>query len=447
MSAYTAGKAGVSPVDRHRAFPTILMVMAGLNCAIFLYFAERASIRVPVVDQLSWLQFYGEQFKAGHWLAYLWTPHNEHRIVLARIILALDVRWFGGRGTLFFVSGLLLLLASVAAVTNEIAKSDLAPSWRTVAIPLAILLMVPAHLGITLGMPAMSQYVQTSSFAIFSLVLLDGAADASRFANFRRSMALVTACIAAFGVSAGLVIWPVLLWTAWRGQLRWTWIAVIGSVGSVFAVLYLWKLPLNTVQRSFDPAHLVLSFDYAIRFLGLPWSHEHALVWPARAVGCAVLGLGCFALVKDAIEGGSPSRLRRLGLGLLFFSLLVAGSAALARVDVDTDREMPIRYGAFVVLAQLGLLLWSLEFLQRYWRPLDGRFAQSLIVAFCAVWLCQQVIVGAYAVREAHRYNDAWSRFVAGEWTPDMLHYVFPNREGAQAGLAALRKLGLYGLK
>ena len=61
------------------------------------------------------------------------------------------------------------------------------------------------------------------------------------------------------------------------------------------------------------------------------------------------------------------------------------------------------------------------------------------------MWFCQQAITGQYAIAEANRYNDAWSRFVDGEWTPDMLHYIYPDQQGAQAGLMNLRKMGLYG--
>jgi hypothetical protein len=447
MTAYPAIEAKLGLADRSRVFCIVLVLLAAANCGIFLYFAEAASIRVPVYDLLTWLQFYGEQARTGHWLAYLWTPHNEHRIVLARMMLALDVRWFGGAGTVFFASGLVLLVAMLAAVCREIAKSNLAPSWKFAAMPLASLLLFPVHIVTTLGMPAMSPYLQTTAFALFALVLLDGAAASGRFVNWRRAMALIAACLAAFGVSAGLVIWPVLLWAAWRGRLPRVWIAAIVCVGSAFIAVYVWKLPLNGVHNAFAPSRIVESFDYAIRFLGLPWSHLDGLVWPARLIGCAVLCLGSFALVQDAVAGGSPGRLHRLALGLVLFSFLVAGSAVLARLNAATDRAMPIRYGTFVVLAQLGLFLWLVDFLQRYWQPADGGFPQWLIVALCAIWLCQQVIAGEYAVAEANRYNDAWSRFVAGAWTPDMLHYVFPDRQQALDGLANLRRMGLYGSK
>jgi hypothetical protein len=58
-------------------------------------------------------------------------------------------------------------------------------------------------------------------------------------------------------------------------------------------------------------------------------------------------------------------------------------------------------------------------------------------------WVGQQVVIGHFAVKEANHYNDAWSRFVAGDWTPDMIHYVYPDREHAQAALSYLRANGL----
>jgi hypothetical protein len=115
----------------------------------------------------------------------------------------------------------------------------------------------------------------------------------------------------------------------------------------------------------------------------------------------------------------------------------------LARVDVAVDREMPIRYGMFVVLAHLGLLLWSLDFLERLWHGAYRPSFQWLLLGISLAWIGQQIVIGRFAVDEANRYKDAWSRFVRGDWTPDMIHYVYPDRERAQAGLSYLRAKGL----
>src|ERR1700758_4811234 len=102
------------------AFTIAVALIAAANSILFLYFVEKASIRVPVVDLLDWLQFYGERSKDGDWLGYLWTPHNEHRMVFSRILLALDVKSLDGQGEAFAVSGFVLLLGVAAIICWEI---------------------------------------------------------------------------------------------------------------------------------------------------------------------------------------------------------------------------------------------------------------------------------------------------------------------------------------
>jgi len=423
-------------------FTIALGVIAAANSILFVYLVEKASIRVPVYDLLDWLQFYAERSKDGDWLGYLWTPHNEHRMVFSRILLALDVKWFGDQGETFAASGFVLLLGMAASICWKILKSDLSISPKLTAIPIAVLLLTPANTVITVGMQTMGGFLQTSSLGLFSLVLLDGAADQDPYSRYRRAGAIACACLAGFGDSGGLLIWPALMWSAWKGGLRWCWIVGIACVGTLFIAVYLWNLPSPPVSRFMDFDHLIRSFDYVIRFLGLPWSHMHELVWPARLIGLSIFFLGSLAFVCVSLRV-CVSILQRLGVALILFSFLIASAAALARVDVAVDREMPIRYGIFVVLAHLGLLLWSLDFLERLWHGAHRRSFQWLILAICLTWVGQQIVIGQFAVEEAKRYKDAWSRFVAGDWTPDMLRYVYPDRERAQAGLTYLRTIGL----
>jgi hypothetical protein len=150
------------------------------------------------------------------------------------------------------------------------------------------------------------------------------------------------------------------------------------------------------------------------------------LVWPARLIGLSICCLGSFALISVSFLG-RVSSLKRLGVALILFSFLIAGAAALARVDVAVNREMPVRYGMFIVLTHLGLLLWSLDFLERLLHGAHPGSIQLLIIGMSLVWVGQQVVIGHFAVEEANRYNDAWSRFVGGDWTSDMIHYVYPD--------------------
>ena len=180
-------------------FTIVLGLIAAANSIIFLYFVEKASIRVPVVDLLDWLQFYGERSKNGDWLGYLWTPHNEHRMVFSRILLALDVKWLGDQGAAFAASGFVLLLGMAVTICWKILKSDFSISWELTVIPIAVLLLTPANTVVMIGMQTIGGFLQASSFGVFSLVLLDGATKQDHFSKYRRTIAIVCACLAAFG--------------------------------------------------------------------------------------------------------------------------------------------------------------------------------------------------------------------------------------------------------
>ena len=432
-------------VARFHFLPIMLGTFAAANCGLFLFFVDKTILHGPVMDAFDWIHAYGVRPPGCGFFCYLWQPHNEHRVVFSRALVALDLRWFDRIGPSFIMFGLLLVFAMAAAIGREIMNSGLPHSWKYAAFAVAILLLTPVNTVIMVSEPTSSPYLQTCAFALFSLVLLDGSDEQGRFSNYRRIAAILAACCTAFGTSAGLVIWPVLIWSAWRGRLRWPWIAGIGLAGVVFIGAYTWHLPGHAVQGVLTLPGVVESFDYIIRFLGLPWGARlPLLLWPGRFIGFCMLCLGTIALLRASFSGRPITRLQRVGLGLILFSLLIAASAPLARLNLNQGVEVPIRYGMFVVPLHSGLLLWSLEYLYEYRRVVERIFTPWMIVAACAIWLTQQVAVGEYATAAVNQYNDAWSRFVAGEWTPDMQDHVYPLRDSAEAYLAYLRKINYH---
>lgn len=434
----------MSPVSRRPSLPVVLGAFAAINCALFLLFIEKTTIHGAVGDALDWIYFYGARPPSCDLFCYLWTPHNEHRLAFTRILVALDLRWFDRIGPSFVVFGLLLVCAMAAMLGREIANSALPLSWRRAALSISILLVAPANIAVLVSWANICGELHTCAFALFSLTLLDDGGKRDRFASYRRLAAIVAACLTAFGVSAGLLIWPVLIWSAWRSRLPWPWTIGMIVAGVLFVGAYSWHLPAQTAPGVFTLSGIAESFDYMIRVLGLPWSRLPLLLWPGRLIGFGMLCIGVFALLRDGLSARPISRLQRIGLGLMLFSLLVAASAPVARLNLDTGVEVPIRYGMFVVPLQAGLLLWSLEYLYEYRAVLQRMVAPWMIVAACVIWLVQQVAVGEYAAATVNIYNNAWARFVAGEWTPDMLDYIYPNREIAEARLAYLREIHFH---
>jgi hypothetical protein len=62
----------------------------------------------PFGDMFSWIDAYLRARQHGGLLAYLWTPDNEHHLVLSRLLTALDV-------SAFHASGLAIVVAATLA--------------------------------------------------------------------------------------------------------------------------------------------------------------------------------------------------------------------------------------------------------------------------------------------------------------------------------------------
>jgi hypothetical protein len=418
-------------------FPAMLSGVALLYAALFGYFIWATAGQMSGYDFLDWIMHYGER-PAG-WLAYLWAPHSEHRIAAERLLLVIDIEWFGGTGVPFVVVRTALLLILILGLAWQIRNSQTSPLLKATALSLLVFALLPAQLVVMCTMPVMGGFVHTCSFAVFALLLWDN--DSTP----KRAAAIAAAAIAGFGLAGGLFTWPVLAFVAWRSGARGAWLAVIGVAGLVMWAIYLKGLPSHRGLPAIDLQRLVAMADFVLRFLGLPWSHSAALVWPGRVIGALVLAIGCHLLLTDAFSGQLKPGFERIGLGMILFAFLLAATASLARLDTAPDREMPVRYGMIVALAHAGILLAALPWIGRLIEGRRAAAAKAAIVLAAAALLAQQVMVGRAAMFQAGLYSDAWQRFSAGAWTPDMTHFVYPDRARAEKILAYMKAAHIYG--
>ncbi|HEY8336722.1 MAG TPA: hypothetical protein VIQ05_23260 [Tardiphaga sp.] len=418
-------------------FPAIVALLAVLYAALFGYFIWDTAGQMSGYDFLDWIMQYGDG--PGDWPAYLWAPHNEHRIAADRLLIGIDIGLFRGTGLPFVIVRTILLLAMVSGIARQIWRSNIAPPFRTIAIALLVFTLLPANLVVMCSMPLMGGFVHSTTFAVFALLLWDNDS------RLRQVAALIAALVAGFGVAGGLFVWPVLVFFAWRSGARSVQITLLAIAGVAMWAVYLRGLLPHDGLLSLAPSRLLAMLDFVVRFLGLPWSHATALVWPGRVIGVAVAATGCWLVVSDAFSGRVKPSFERVGLGMIQFALLVAAAAAVARWNMAPDREIPIRYGMIVALADAGILLASLRWLGRVLEGRRAAAAKAAIMLIATGLLVQQVLVGRAAVAEVGRYRDAWSRFSAGQWTPDMMHYVYPDRARAEQTLQFLKSRHLYG--
>ena len=329
----------------------LLTIFYAILYCVFLY---TTLVRVPVWDLLDWVVLYLQTGRTGDWWSYLWQPHNEHRIPISRLLLAVDIEIFRGSGIPFLIFGALSQLAIVGILIREIRLSSQATELRLVAIAAVIFAFAASHLAILVSMTVLGVFLQTTLFVILAITFLDGENE-NRHSVLRRSLAIACAALAPFGVSAGLLVWPVMLWAAWRGNLGPKWSVLIALVGIAEWIIYLRGISV-TPHKLISAAEIVNMLDYSVRFLGLPWSHAPSLVWFGRLAGLTWFAVGSWLLVTLSLQKPALGRLQRIGAALILFTLSTAAAAGIARLGVVPDREMPIRYSIFVATGQIGIL-------------------------------------------------------------------------------------------
>lgn len=425
-----------------RWFGIALGLLTIVYAALYCVFVYTALVRVPVWDLLDWVVFYLQSGRSGDWWHYLWQPHNEHRIPLSRLLLAVDIEFFRGSGIPFLLFAAFSQLAIVGLLVREIRRGGLSAELRLIAIAAVIFAFAASHLAVLVGMTVLGVFLQTTLFVVLAVALLDGENE-SRRPTLRRSLAIACAALAPFGVAGGLLVWPVLLWSAWRGNLGLKWFVPIALVGLAEWIVYLPGVAVIS-QQPIGASEILNMLDYAVRLLGLPWSHAHSLVWFGRLAGLTWLALGSWLLVAVSLHTPVPGRLQRIGAALILFMLLIAAAAGIARLGVASDREMPIRYSIFVAAGQIGILFAASSHLQSLARHFAKPAVKSLVILLAVILIAQQIAAGFAATAVARKYVSLWELFRTGRWTPEMAAYVYPSQARAEFALQLIRKENLY---
>ena len=419
------GKGAMSPTHYTLLAPTALLAVLHVLC--FVYFVYATWLPEPVYDFLDWVVA-TSRWHSGDHVGYLLQPHNGHILAWSRALTIIDVDLTGGTGLPFLVFDSALFAALTICLVVAVLQTKLPAAIKMLSIAATVVLTTKSELTVLCSMPGMGVFVHAAAFTTFAILV----ADRSPI------LAGIFACAAALGSAGGLLVWPVVIWSAWRAGMATRQLTILAVAGAVFCATYLsWSHVSSEINR---PA-LLQSVDYGIRFLGLPWAHSANLVWAGRLIGTITAAAGGWLIIEDLIRRRQRTRLERIGLSLILFVFLVAAAAATARVNVAVDREMPIRYAIFPALAQVGILFSLTEVLRRI--PVSG--VRFVTAGSIAALLLREIFVGRAATEEVGRYRTSWAAFSRGSWSPDMEQYVYPDRDQAEERLAYLRKNQLYG--
>jgi Ca2+/Na+ antiporter len=300
------------------------------------------------------------------WRAFF-AQHNEHRLAFSHLIFFADVRYFGARNVLSLIAN--LVLAGLLATTfYRITLHYQAALSRSARFGLAGGVLVFAFSWIqnenfTWGFQ--NQWFAVYLFALLAFHSIERTAEATADNERIKSRgwfgaAMVSAWAAAYSMSSGVLVFPVLFIQAIYLRLRPRDLLVI--VGISVAVWYAyfidWVNPagggsLTTSLRE----HPLAVFHYMLLYLGAPAFYGKLGSRGADACGAfalVVLLAGCIYAIRHREK-------HPRAIAMLAFSVFIAGNALLTasgRLALGIELALTSRYTTASLAGWLALILF-----------------------------------------------------------------------------------------
>ncbi len=334
--------------------------------------------------------------------------------VWCRLLTIATLQWPGGSVMPFILFGIVCFVVMIGGLVLEVMAAELPSAPRIAVAFMVVLLLATSFSAIDSATPMFGNFLHTCVFAVLALILWDGPGEKQRHGTARRVGALIAGVVASFGVNGGMLVLPVLVWTAWRGGFGWRWTVAALVVMAALPAVYFPTEKSMPLVTTFDGQTLLRICDYILRFFGLPWSHSPALVNAGRLIGLATILGGVFVIFRFSVIGRPRSRLERIAVGLLLFIFLLSGAITIGRLNTAPEREMPIRYAMFTSLAQVGLLLAAAPWLCRLWIGFRRPVVQVAALAVALLLLVQQVLGGQAGARVVEQYTAAYRAYESG---------------------------------
>lgn len=340
--------------------------LAALAVAQGLWTVVHAASHLPFEDQ--WGFVFADLRPEGLTWNDFWSPHNEHRILIPRLLLWADIGVTRGRSDSVVALHWLLLVGFGLALARLSGLTGRA-GWLFGALCLGMLLsganVIPVTEPLTIA---------------FTLVLV-ATVGAVHCAQWRSApsivslpLALSCAMAATLTSAQGLAVWPLLILLSIVRGLGWRRVAIF-AVGMIIAVAaYFWDYPRLEGEGG-RLETLLLSPFAVLRFIGLflagPVGQVNAEL--GRAWGVALMiALGCLLRrFLGASRRGAPWPNGRVTL--LALALFLVGCGLLAASARLGSTPRPPRYNTMAITFSLCVIgLWAGETAPA-WRRLAPR--------------------------------------------------------------------------
>ncbi len=290
----------------------------------------------------------------------LWAQHNEHRIVLSKILFWLDIRFFDGSGIFLITLNCLLPIAASAiffCYIDEILKNADSTFAANVIKSLVLILLFSWTQKENFNWAFQSQFFLAQLLPLLSFFLLHKSQQSKNHSTVLFLLSCLTAISCAGTMANGVLALPIMALSSIILRMNIKRIATLIALSILVIIAYFYGYSSPQGHGSLsnaileDPLKLI---QYILAYLGNPVHHIGYLV--AQIFGFIFLLTSSLYALKQL----KNKKIHSLQLSLIAFILYIGITAAATgggRLIFGFEQAFSSRYATPVLMAYTAFLI------------------------------------------------------------------------------------------
>ncbi|MDX2346878.1 MAG: hypothetical protein QNK11_08425 [Legionella sp.] len=428
-------------------------LFAALMIGLSIWGAHQSYTVVPYWDMWEAVDFFLKADKGE--TAVWWNQHNEHRIVLTRLLVWAVLKWFGGSS--IFLIGLNYLFAGLASLLFWRILRATTQTERPSTGEVCFGFMITASLFLwsqydNLTVPFQSQFFLVSLLPLFALYLLHKATGITRSYSY-----FFIACIFGFAsiltMANGVFILPLMvLYAITTRQSKARVFGLIILTGFSLALyLHNYHRPIGhgSIQEAIIHNPLRL-FVYVLSYLGSPFYFLFKSKLITWLLGFVFLCCSMIATVQ-LLPKRAKASLKLVLLFFIFYIEITAFCTGGGRVLFGVTQALTSRYTTPALMAWVALLILYIPSILATMR---NRYKKQRALVYCILIFVTAVLMLRLQSEALIVPPELFDREVAalalglGVNDSEQIKQIYPGSERALALAkeASIKNISVFGV-
>lgn len=384
---------------------------------------------VPFWDMWNgYLDFYSHVIQGDY--SIWWSQHNEHRIILSRVLFWLDIKLFSGEIWFLLLCNILLLCAVVYVIQRFIIESGNKDQRWLLFFVICWLLYWSQYNNMTWGFQ--------SQFILAYLLPISAFYNLAKYNESKGSIYFFFANLFAFAaigsMANGILAMPLLLLLSFVYRLPKSKLVLTSLFTIVSCALFFYDYDSIKGEGHTSISQALISYpletiEYIFVYLGSPFYYmfrgRHYIALVAGLFFVATFAYCFFKTVVDCKENNKSSH----NVAIIFGIIYIAGTAfvtAAGRVSQGLEQALSSRYTTPALIAWALLLVILLPYFRNFSDIKQNRIKSSFLVIIIAMLPYQ---LKALKHREEAVFNEKLAALQVALHIKDdkQILFTFPN--------------------